>query len=160
MISLFTLTYIHVAFVQVPVNCLETETLTWSREGVLRVEISLEEPPVGPAEISDYCNADTHRVKKFPHLQSPETPSVVIVDKPPTITIEIHKEDNSVAETQDVILDAEKSPEFINRTLPFKDSVHDPDCLSPLKTILSDIEMFSNTGNILMALKKFSENFP
>lgn len=44
------------------------------------------------------------------------------------------------------MLDPEKSPVFINRTVPFKDSVSDPDCFSPLKATLSDTEMFTNTG--------------
>lgn len=145
MISLFTLAYIHVAFVQVPVNCLEKETYTWSREGVLRVEISIGAD--NSLEISKYCNKAC--IQTPPVIQNPDAPSIVVVEQPTTITIQIHKEDIPNSETEDLILDSEKSPEFINRTLPFKDSVHDPDCLSPYKTLLSDMEMFTNTGNIL-----------
>lgn len=147
MISLFTLAYIHVAFVQVPVNCLEKETYTWSRKGVLRVEISMEaDDSLG---ISKYCNKAPSCIQNPPAIQNPDAPSIVVVEQPTTITIQIHKDNIPISETEDLILDSEKSPEFINRTLPFKDSVHDPDCLSPYKTILSDMEMFTNTGNIL-----------
>lgn len=146
MISLFTLAYIHCAFVQVPVTCLEIETQTWSREGVLRVEISVDEPSPGPVDPSKYCNNAAPQLENPPTIQSPDTPSIVVKEKP-TITIEIHKDDSFI-EHEDLTLDAEKSPEFINRTLPFSDTVYDPDCLSPLKTILSDMEMFTNTGNI------------
>ncbi|XP_054715663.1 membralin-like [Uloborus diversus] len=144
-ISLFTLAYIHMAFVQVPVNCLETETQTWSREGVLRVEISLEEPTTDSVDMSHYCND-----MKQPPLRNPVIPSS---DSSKTVeTIENQMKlatanselasDNGI---ENLELDAEKTPEFINRTLEFKDSVSDPDCLSPLRTMLSDMEMFTNT---------------
>ena len=145
MISLFTLAYIHVAFVQVPVNCLEKETHTWSREGVLRVEISVEvDESLG---IPKYCNKIPSCILN-PPIRNPDTPSIVVVEQPTAITIKIHKDDSPNSETEDLILDSEKSPEFINRTLPFRDSVHDPDC--PYQTILSDMEMFTNTGNLFI----------
>ncbi|XP_035211688.1 membralin-like isoform X2 [Stegodyphus dumicola] len=145
-ISLFTLAYIHMTFVQVPVNCLGKETENWSREGILRVEISLEEQVIEPVDISKYCNnMSPPPVKNIPKFPKEQKPPMKLIEKN-----DLHKPEDKVPEFvvedafQDHILDAEKAPEFINRTLQFKDSVSDPDCLSPLRTILSDMEMFTN----------------
>ena len=36
---LFVLGYIHIAFAQTPINCLQSVQSTWPRHGILRVEI-------------------------------------------------------------------------------------------------------------------------
>ncbi|GFU00557.1 membralin [Nephila pilipes] len=142
-ICLFILIYAHLAFVRTPVNCLEKESHTWSREGVLRIEISLDESGSKPFNISKYYNnslaSHFSRIQKerknyLEKLKQKKAAQKLVI-KPPVVEEDIEFE----------VLDPEKTPVFINRTVLFKDSVSDPDCFSPIKTTLSDTEMFTSS---------------
>ncbi|CAL1285627.1 unnamed protein product, partial [Larinioides sclopetarius] len=143
-ICLFILMYAHVAFVRTPVNCLEKEIQTWSREGVLRIEISLEEPITKNYNVSIYYNNTL--ASHFSRIQQEQRNYLELMKSKKALQRPINKVPEVLEENFEVeILDAEKSPVFINRTIPFKDSVSDPDCFSPLKATLSDTELFTNT---------------
>ncbi|GIZ04512.1 membralin [Caerostris extrusa] len=156
-VCFMVLIYVHMAFVRTPVTCLQKEVDTWSRLGVLRVEISLDEQKTKPFNISEFYTQNSYALaghlarvrqeqkeyfermrrqraerKKKPQVKFPEL----------KITKKIFREKDFEKRE---ILDAEKRPVFVNRTLPFTDSVFDPDCFSPSKTLLSETELFTNT---------------
>ncbi|KAG8197032.1 hypothetical protein JTE90_004301 [Oedothorax gibbosus] len=144
-ISLCTLIYVHATFVRVPVNCLEEETKTWSREGVLRIEISMDEQTTKAFNISKYYNSTL--ASHFSRIKQERKIYLEMMEKKRKALQKLKLEKpQMMGENIDLdLLDPEKSPVFINRTVPFKDSVSDPDCFSPLKATLSDTEMFTNT---------------
>lgn len=141
-IFLLTHAYIHVAFVQVPIDCLHHETKTWSREGVLRVEIALDELSSKNSQSVKYCTTQSHSTE---NVKTPGEPkNSELADDTVFNSLKMETSLASGGDAMENSVGDEKNPEFINRSLPFKDSVSDPDCLSPLKTTLSDMEMFSN----------------
>ncbi|GBM74272.1 Membralin [Araneus ventricosus] len=122
-ICLFILMYAHVAFVRTPVNCLEKEIQTWSREGVLRIEISLEEPITKNYNISIYYNNTL--ASHFSRIQQEQKNYLELMKSKKAQQRPINKVPEVLEENFEVeILDAEKSPVFINRTIPFKDMWH------------------------------------
>ncbi|GFS76495.1 membralin [Trichonephila clavipes] len=141
-ISLSILIYTHLTFVRTPVTCLEKEARSWSREGVLRIEISLDESTSKPFNISKYYNHSLaghfskiqKERKRFMEQLKNKKAGQRLVLKPP-----IEEKKGSK------VLD----PVFINRTGHFKDSVSDPDCFSPITTTLSDTEMIGHQGSNL-----------
>lgn len=140
-ICLFILIYTHLAFVRAPVNCLEKEARSWSREGVLRIEISLDESASKPFNISQYYNKSlaSHfsKIQKERKRYMEKLKQQKAVEKL-AIKLPIVEEDIEFE-----VLDPEKTPVFINRTVHFRDSVSDPDCFSPITTTLTDTEMFT-----------------
>ncbi|GFY67699.1 membralin [Trichonephila inaurata madagascariensis] len=136
-ISLSILIYTHLTFVRTPVTCLEKEARSWSREGVLRIEISLDESTSKPFNISKFYNHSLaghfstiqKERKRFMEQLKLKKAGQRFVLKPPI-------EEKKGSKVSD--------PVFINRTWHFKDSVSDPDCFSPITTTLSDTEMIGH----------------
>ncbi|XP_015907914.2 membralin [Parasteatoda tepidariorum] len=147
LISLLILFYVHFAFVKLPITCLDNETMTWSREGVLRLKISLEEPVSVPVDVSKYCNKTPVKSSARKAIQE-QSHAILLAQSKRQAEYASKAANNNENDAEDNILDAEKSPEFINRTGPFKDSVFDPDCLSPITTTLTESEIYTSIDHV------------
>ncbi|XP_055949716.1 membralin-like isoform X2 [Argiope bruennichi] len=167
-ISLFILVYVHFAFVKTPVNCLEKEIRTWSREGVLRIEISTEETTTQRFNLSIFYNnsiaSHLDRIRQeqktyYELLRKKKAMQRAMQKAAQNAMREAVLNNNQIVMPLNKIselkkksdedfamefLKAYRNPIFVNGTILNKNSISDPDCFTPLTTTISETEYFEN----------------